>query len=80
MYAKNNILEYLLTDELIFVWFYTYMYTFSHTAEKENDVSLRGISWLMRSISTICCRSAHIYHLNPQIENSFIHSLHSMGS
>ena len=31
-------------------------------------------------IFTICYRSAHIYHLNRQIEKSFINSLHSMES
>ena len=53
---------------------------FPDTAETRNDVSLRGINKLMRSISVISCRPVHIYHLHPQIENLFIHSLHSMGS
>ena len=34
----------------------------------------------MQSFIAISCRSVHIYHLNSQAENSFIHSLHSMGN
>ena len=34
----------------------------------------------MRSFFPISCRSVHICHLNSQVENSFIHSLHSMGN
>ena len=31
-------------------------------------------------VFTVCYRPAHIYHLNHQIEKSFINSLHSMES
>ena len=34
----------------------------------------------MRSVFAISCRTVHIYHLKSQVENSFIHSLHSMGN
>ena len=34
----------------------------------------------MQSVLAISCRSVHIYHLNSQVENPFIHSLHSMGN
>ena len=34
----------------------------------------------MQSFIAISCRSVHIYHLNSQAENWFIHSLHSMGN
>ena len=43
VYIKNNITEYLQTDERTLVWFYLPIYTFLlflDNAEKQNDVSL----------------------------------------
>ena len=34
----------------------------------------------MRSVFVITCRTVRIYHLNSQVENPFIHSLHGMGN
>ena len=38
-YNKNIFTKYLITNELVFVWFYKYIYT-PDIPEKQNDVSL----------------------------------------
>ena len=63
----------------LFGFIYTYI-LFPDTAEKQSDASMWGINYLIRSISAISCRSAHIYHPNPLTKNSSIHSHHKQGN
>ena len=43
VYIKNNITKYLLSEELIFVWF-TYTYMFFHDTAENDEVPLCGIN------------------------------------